>query len=135
MGDFGKLTDDESYNKRGEKTQCHKAHSINEVAFKIFFDHNFQLPISIAELAFEASVSETYFRREFKLYFGLSPVAYIQKIRIENAKSLLLTGYYQVSEVAVRCGFDSISYFSTTFKKLCGITPTEYASQMRKNKE
>lgn len=96
---------------------------------KQYIDHNFQLPISIAELAFEASVSETYFRREFKLYFGLSPVAYIQKIRIENAKSLLLTGYYQVSEVAVRCGFDSISYFSYVFHKQTGMTPSEYMEQ------
>ena len=96
-----------------------------------YIDRNFHLPISVPELASLACVSETYFRKEFKQYFGLTPVAYIQKIRIENAKSLLLTGCYQVSEVAIRCGFDSISYFSYVFHNRTGITPGEYMGLQR----
>lgn len=94
-----------------------------------YIDRNFHLTLAIPDLAALACVSETYFRKEFKQYFGLSPVAYIQKIRIENAKSLLLTGYCQVSEVAIRCGFDSISYFSYVFHNQTGMTPREYMEQ------
>jgi len=95
-----------------------------------YIDQNFHQPLSVSILAFHASVSETYFRKEFRQYFGLSPVAYIQKIRIENAKSLLLTGYYQVSEVATRCGFDSISYFSYVFHNQTGMTPSQYMGKL-----
>lgn len=93
---------------------------------KEYIDYNFHLPLSISELAFRASVSESYFRKEFKQYFGLSPVAYIQKVRIENAKSMLLVGCYQVSEIATQCGFDNISYFSYVFRNHTGMTPSEY---------
>lgn len=95
-------------------------------AAKQTIDRNFHLPLTIPELAFAASVSETYFRKEFKECFGLSPASYLKKVRIENAKALLLAGYYQVSEVATRCGFDSISYFSYEFHRQTGMTPSEY---------
>ena len=83
--------------------------------------------LSVAALAKNAGISEAYFRREFKACFGTSPIEYIRNVRIENAKMLLRSGLYSVSEIATESGFDSISYFSSTFKKLCGITPSEYA--------
>lgn len=81
--------------------------------------------LSVGQLAEQAGVSETYFRREFREWFGTSPSAYLKKIRIENARLLLSTGYYSVSEVAARCGFQSLSYFSYEFHRLTGQTPTE----------
>lgn len=83
--------------------------------------------LSVSGLATKAGVSETYFRREFKKCFGVSPIDYIRSVRIENSKLMLKSGLYQISEIATECGFDSISYFSATFKKLCGITPSQYA--------
>lgn len=95
---------------------------------KDIIDKNFSdSSLSVASLAKKASVSEAYFRREFKACFGTSPIEYIRTIRTEHAKMLLRSGLYSVSETAVESGFESISYFSSTFKKLCGITPTEYA--------
>ena len=85
--------------------------------------------LSVSHLAAEAGVSETYFRREFKKCFGMSPIDYIRSVRIENSKLMLKSGLYQISEIATGCGFDSISYFSSTFKALCGINPTQYAKQ------
>ena len=81
--------------------------------------------LTIGQLAEHAGVSETYFRREFREYVGASPSAYLKKTRIENAKLLLSTGYYTVGEVAERCGFQSLSYFSYEFHRLTGQTPTE----------
>ena len=82
--------------------------------------------LSVASLSEEAGVSEVYFRREFKRCFGMTPTAYIKKVRMDNAKALLRTGYYPVSEVAERCGFETVSYFSSEFHRLTGMTPTEY---------
>lgn len=85
--------------------------------------------LGVRQLALQAGVSEVYFRREFKECFGVSPRAYIRKIRMENAKSLLESGYYPVGEVAMRCGFDSISYFSSEFHRMTGMTPSAYAKE------
>ena len=83
--------------------------------------------LSVSSLAENAGVSQAYFRREFKACFGISPIEYIRNVRIENAKMLLRSGLYSISETATESGFDSISYFSSTFRKLCGMTPSEYA--------
>ncbi len=95
---------------------------------KEYIDKNFGSPgLAISHLAAASGISEVYFRREFRACFGASPIEYIKSVRLENAKALLGTGLYSVSEVATRCGFDSISYFSSEFGRLCGMTPTEYA--------
>lgn len=90
-------------------------------------NHHYTDPeLSVADLANDANVSDVYFRREFRACIGMSPIEYITKVRLENAKALLDTGVYPVSEVAIRCGFDSISYFSQRFKKAFGMSPSEY---------
>ncbi len=90
-------------------------------------NHHYISPeLSVAALASDANVSDVYFRREFRECIGMSPIEYITKVRLENAKALLDTGVYPVSEVATRCGFDSISYFSQRFKKAFGMSPSEY---------
>jgi len=80
--------------------------------------------LSVSYLAKRAGISEVYFRREFRLCTGLSPIQYIKKIRLENARALLSTAVYSVGEVATRCGFDSISYFSEEYKRAYGIPPS-----------
>ena len=95
-------------------------------AARRYIDRNFgDVNLTIAQMAEQAGVSETYFRREFREYIGTAPSNYLKKIRIENARLLLSTGYYTVREVATRCGFQSLSYFSYEFHRLTGQTPTE----------
>ena len=95
---------------------------------KEHIDRGFSDPaLSVSSLAAEAGISEVYFRRKFGDIYGTAPNAYIKKIRIENAKALLRTGYYTITETATRCGFDSISYFSCEFHRIVGKTPREYA--------
>ncbi len=89
-------------------------------------DQNYAEPLTVAALAAEAGLSEVHFRNEFKRYFGLPPLAYLKRVRMEQASRLLLSGYYSVAEVAVRCGFDSISYFSYEFRRLKGMPPSDY---------
>ena len=93
-------------------------------------DRDFSDPsLSVAELAMEAQVSEVYFRKEFNAAVGMAPAAYIKKVRIENAKAYLRTGLFSVTEVALKCGFDSISYFSFEFRRATGMTPRDYAKK------
>ena len=93
---------------------------------KLFIDRNFAEPITISALAQRAQMSEVHFRNEFRRYFGVAPLCYLKNVRIENAKHLLRSGYHTVTDVAMDCGFESASYFSSEFKRMVGVTPSEY---------
>ena len=93
---------------------------------KHLMDTQFTQKISIAALAKEAGISEVYFRNKFREYYGVSPLAYLKQVRINHAKQLLRSGYYSVTDVALECGFENVSYFSYTFKQLTGISPTDF---------
>ena len=82
--------------------------------------------LRVSDLAEMFGTSEVYFRREFKRYYGLTPIEYIKKRRLETACQLLSTNLYPVAEVAIRSGFDSISYFSSEFRRHFGCSPREY---------
>ncbi len=76
--------------------------------------------------AFEAGVSEVYFRRIFREIFGVSPLKYIQSKRIAYAKRLMSDRSLTLDSVAVKCGYASIYSFSASFKKNEGISPSRY---------
>ena len=67
-----------------------------------------------------------HLNRVFKKATGDTIFATLNRIRIENAKKYLATGLYTCSEVAVKCGFHDVYYFSRVFKKMTGTTPAKY---------
>lgn len=85
--------------------------------------------ISVGDIAKKCNISEVYFRKLFKESYGMSPLKYINKLRIEHACRLLESGYYRVSEAATLSGFEDMKYFSTAFKKHVGIMPSEYLAK------
>lgn len=96
-------------------------------AVKQYMDQNFTSPeLRVSELARLHKTSEVYFRREFKRYYGESPIEYIKRRRVEMACHLLRTELYSITDVASRSGFDSISYFSLEFKRYMGCSPKAY---------
>ena len=95
------------------------------VAAAEYINEHLTEDISVRALADSAAMSETYFRRLFAEKFGLSPVKYINNMRADYAKELLGTGYYSVSEVAARCGFNDVNYFSLFMKKQTGVPPSK----------
>ena len=94
---------------------------------KRYIDEHFDdESLSVSLLAQTAGVSQTYFRREFKICFGHSPKEYIRTLRIEHAKNLLEAGDLSISEVALQSGYSNISYFSTDFRNATGQSPSQY---------
>ena len=87
--------------------------------------------ISIDTLADVACITKSYLIRLFKQEFGLSPLRYINKRKIEKSQLLLVTDGMPVKEVAYTLGFGDLSYFIRLFKKLAGVTPQEYRKSMR----
>lgn len=80
---------------------------------------------SLQAIATTVHLSPSHFHRMFQTTFRLSPHQYMLRQRMTMAVKLLRTGRWQVSEVAIRCGYDNLFYFSRVFKKYHGIAPIE----------
>ena len=87
--------------------------------------------LSTSDLAGISGISEIYFRKIFTSLYGTSPAKYIRTVRIEKAKSLLISENISVSEAAELSGFVSLYHFSRTFKSVVGVSPTEYKNKIR----
>ncbi len=82
--------------------------------------------ITIDVMASLAHLSASHFARVFKKETGKAPMEYVQGLRLERAKKLLLAGDKSMTEIALDCGFGSPSYLSACFQKQYKMTPKEY---------
>lgn len=74
-------------------------------------------------------MSLSSFKHTFKKITSISPLAYLNTIRMENAKRLLSTTEMTISEISLSVGFLDPLYFSKAFKKYAGISPSEFRKQ------
>ena len=82
--------------------------------------------IKIEDLAAECSMSETHFRRIFSEYMNMTPVEYINMVRIQQACEIMKKSDDSMNDIAVKCGFITPSTFNRNFKKLTGVTPYQW---------
>jgi len=80
----------------------------------------------IGTLAQVSGISEIYFRKLFTTVYGMSPKKYINLIRINKAKELLLTHDVSIQQIAEEVGFNDVYSFCKAFKKAQACTPSEY---------
>lgn len=83
-------------------------------------------PITLDQMASVALVSKRHFVRAFNESVGVTPHRFILNLRIDEAKVRLRATLESVTEIALNCGFSQSQHFSTTFKKLTGVTPLAY---------
>ena len=79
--------------------------------------------IPITQLAEVCGMSVSSFRRQFGLLYGVSPVQYRNRLRLQRARALLLEGSCTVTEAAYASGFENLGYFCRSYKKTMGETP------------
>ena len=91
-----------------------------------YIEQHFDQPMTLEQLASLANMSVTNFRREWAKQYTQAPMQYRDSLRLYYGKEYLLSGYYSVSEVARKCGFEDVSYFVRFFKKRVGLTPGEF---------
>ena len=97
-----------------------------------FINSNYTRTLKLDEVAEMANMNATAFCRFFKETTGKTFLQYVQDMRVGYACKLLTIGDMDISQIAVECGFDSISHFNRTFKQLMNMTPTQYRSQIQK---
>ncbi|MGK0237527.1 MAG: AraC-like DNA-binding protein/ligand-binding sensor protein [Candidatus Pelagisphaera sp.] len=91
-----------------------------------YIEHNFDKRLSLEEAAKAVNTSVRYFCKVFKKSTSMTFVDYLTRLRIEKSKNLLLNPNKRISEIAYEVGFESLTQFNRSFKKLSGQTPTQY---------
>lgn len=97
---------------------------------KTYLKNNFDKTITLGEAAQYVNMSAHYFSKMFKKATGLTFTEYLSRIRIEKAKDLLQNPNNRISTIAYEVGFDSLSQFNRTFKRISGIPPKEYRKEV-----
>ncbi|MEK4350821.1 helix-turn-helix domain-containing protein [Paenibacillus sp. FSL R5-0475] len=90
-----------------------------------YLDVNYMHPITLADAARQANMSLFYFSRFFKSLSGMSYIAYLSNIRVNQAEQLLLTTDKSILDIALECGFTNIRTFNRVFKQIKQRTPSE----------
>jgi AraC-like DNA-binding protein len=111
-----------AFDERGNKKMTDVYNYIRENYFK---------PISLERIAKVAKMSPFSFSRYFKKNYGAGFIEYLNRVRTNKACYLLRETEYHIHDIAVECGFSSISNFNKQFRKAEGISPTEYKAQFK----
>lgn len=91
-----------------------------------WIENHHRQAISIASLAREAGLSERTLKRRFQLATHLPPNLYVQKVRVDKAKKLLLSSGLPVKAIAYEVGYENVSFFIRLFKTQVGQTPAQW---------
>ncbi len=93
--------------------------------------HHLHERLTVSEIAESIPVSETYLSALFKRNTGDSLNHYINTQKMQLARDYILSGQYSITQIAQMLGFSTIHYFSQSFKRHVGMTPTEYANSYK----
>jgi AraC family transcriptional regulator len=91
-----------------------------------FITQHIEEDLSLARLANVAGISRYYFCREFKKSMGVTPQRYVVQQRIEKAKILLQSTSLTIMEISAQLRFPTPSHFTSTFRRIVGVTPTSF---------
>lgn len=91
-----------------------------------YIDSNYDRVINLRELARQANMSVSNFCLVFKDSVGMTPMEYVNRARIVKASEMLAESDMKVNDVALSCGFESISNFIRNFKRYTGKVPREF---------
>ncbi|MCD9025567.1 bifunctional transcriptional activator/DNA repair enzyme AdaA [Cohnella silvisoli] len=99
-----------------------------------YIDRNYMETLTLETLATISHGSPYHLHRTFKRVKNMTPVEYIQQVRVEKAKAQLLSSNRPISEVGISVGMPSTPYFITLFKKMAGQTPSSYRQLQNQTK-
>jgi len=106
----------------------HTERESTSIIFSIlqYINTHYSEKMALEDLSYRANLSPIYFHRLFVKVTQNTPAMYIQQVRLDRAKYMLLRTNMTCGEIANACGFNSPSYFNYVFRKQFKITPNEY---------
>lgn len=93
-----------------------------------YIEHYYMNKLTVDSVAQTFHYNSAYFGRKFKSHVGESFQVYLEKVRLEKAKRLILEGY-KIYQVSALVGFSSVDYFAEKFRLYVGLTPSQYRRQ------
>jgi AraC family transcriptional regulator len=87
---------------------------------------DFATDLDLKTIAAESGYSRSHFLRTFRASMGYSPHQWLTRVRVEEAKALLQNASSSLTDVALQCGFSSHAHFSSMFRQIVGVVPSEY---------
>lgn len=95
-----------------------------------YINKNYNKPITIEELANIVGYAPRYIFKFFRKVTSVTPVKYINLVRIQKAKELILSTSYKMNEIAEKVGFSDVYYFSRVFKAIEGKSPMQFKKEV-----
>jgi transcriptional regulator GlxA family with amidase domain len=92
---------------------------------------NFSIATPVEEMIRQSQLSERTFKRRFTAATGLAPIAYVQRLRIEDAKRRLERTDASVDDICWRVGYEDAAFFRRLFKRITGLAPGAYRKRFR----
>ena len=96
-----------------------------------FFDEESDRDLSMGKLCSQLGYTPQYLCNLFHQQTGMTPVTYLQKVKIRKSCRLLTSGSMKVSEVAEAVGYQDVKYFTQIFKRYMGVAPRDFRGQRR----
>ncbi|MEE1013305.1 MAG: AraC family transcriptional regulator [Clostridia bacterium] len=129
---FGVILDKELYQTiTNDKAVSGKKSIMKLKKILSFIRENYDKQISLEDMAKEAEFSIKYFGAYFKNMTDKTPFDYLNEYRIEKAARMLLISDMSVTDIAYSCGFNDLSYFIKTFKKINKLSPGKYRKKIK----
>jgi AraC family transcriptional regulator of adaptative response / methylphosphotriester-DNA alkyltransferase methyltransferase len=96
-------------------------------------DSTYSEPIDIKTVSQNIGISEFYLMKLFKKHFEYTPKEYILKVRIDESLKLLIATELDITEIAHKVGFESISSYYKNFSRIVNCTPKQYRNKFNKS--
>ena len=98
-------------------------------------ERDYAEPITLSDLAADAHISPSHLSHLFKRVMGYAPIEYLAACRMSAAKRLLCTTSRPIRDIVELCGFTDESNFCRTFRRLTGVTPTDFRRIHRQSEQ
>ena len=114
-------------------TSLIRERSQNEFLARVqqYLEANIQRRLTLSDICRDNLVGRSYLQKVFREKTGGGAMEYFGNLKIKKAKEMIREGSHNFTEIAALLGYNSIHYFSRHFKKVTGMTPSEYASSVK----